>query len=81
MSREELSLKKSSVQKHITSVKHAAGKEKVARREKREMDIVEALKQYDSDVHPSGKNLPEAKRVYRVKVLCTFLNAGIPIKR
>ena len=81
MSREELSLKKSSVQKHITSMKHAAGKEKVARREKREMDIVEALKQYDSDVHPSGENLPEATRVYRVKVLCTFLNAGIPINK
>ena len=55
-----------------------AGKEKIARREKRDMDIVEALKQY---VHPSGESLPEATRVYRVKVLRTFLNAGIPINK
>ena len=48
----ELSRKKSSIQKHATSAKHIAGKEKLAKKEKREMHIVEALKKYDAAVHP-----------------------------
>ena len=40
--REQLSLKKSSIQKHVTSVKHTAGKDKLAKKEKRDMDIVQA---------------------------------------
>ena len=43
---------KSSIQKHVTSAKHTAGKEKLAKKEKREMDIVEALKKYDVAVYP-----------------------------
>ena len=58
----------SSIQKHIQSVKHSTGKEKLARNEKRDMDIVEALQKYDSEFHPSGETLPDTTRVYRVKV-------------
>ena len=79
--REELSIKKSSIQKHVTSVKHTAGKEKLAKKEKRNMDIVQALQKYDTDFHPSGETLPEGIRVYRVKVLRTFLKAGVPINK
>ena len=79
--REELSLKKSSIQNHVTSSKHTAGKERLVKKQKREMDIAEALKRYDTGVHPSGETLPESVRVYRVKVLCTFLKAGVPIKK
>ena len=79
--REELSLKKSSIQKHVTSLKHTAGKEKLAKKEKRDMDIVQASQKYDTDLHPSGETLPEAVRVYRVKVLCTFLKSGVPINK
>ena len=79
--REELSLKKSSTQKHVTSSKHTAGKEKLVKKEKRDMDIVEALQKYDTNAHPSGETLPEAVRVYRVKVLRTFIKAGIPINK
>ncbi len=79
--REELSLKKSIVQRHVSSSKHVTGKEKLARKGKREKDIAEALQRYDRDVHPSGETLPESVRVYRVKVLCTFLRNGVPISK
>ena len=79
--REELSLKKSSIQNHVTSSKHTAGKEKLAKKEKRDMDIVEALQKYDTNTHPSGETLPDAVRVYRVMVLSTFLKAGVPINK
>ena len=45
------------------------------------MDIAEALKKYDAVVHPSGETLPESVRVYRVKVLRTFLKSGVPISK
>lgn len=45
------------------------------------MDIAEALQKYDTDSHLSGETLPEEVRVYRVKVLCTFLKAGVAINK
>ena len=65
----------------MTSSKHTAGKEKLAKKEKRDMDIVEALQKYDTNTHPSGETLPDGVRVYRVKVLSTFLKAGVPINK
>ena len=41
------------------------------RKDKRERDIAEAFRQYDS-----GENLPQQGRIYRVKVLSTFLKIG-----
>ena len=79
--REELSLKKSTLDKHVCSVKHRAGKERLSRSQKEEMDIVQALKKYDAEVHPSGETLPDSVRVYRVKVLRTFLKSGVPISK
>ena len=43
-SRNELSLKKSTVQQHVASSKHKFGKEKLAKKEKREINIAQALK-------------------------------------
>ena len=43
-SREELSLKKSTIQQHVASSKHKAGKEKLAKKEKREINIAQILK-------------------------------------
>ena len=45
------------------------------------MDIVEGLQKYDTNAHPSGETLPEAVRVYCVKVLHTFIKAGVPINK
>ena len=68
--------KKSSIQNHVTSSKRTA-----AKKEKRDMDIVEALQKYDTNTHPSGETLPDAVRVYHVMVLSTFLKAGVPINK
>ena len=43
-SREELSLKKSRIQQHVASSKHKAGKEELAKKENREINIAKALK-------------------------------------
>lgn len=79
--REELSLKLSVVKLHIRSSKHRAGKEALAKKEARERDIARALVLYDRQEHPSGHTLPEPQRVFRVKVVSTFLKAGVPLNK
>ena len=37
------------------------------------------MKTYDQDVHPKGEMLSNNQRVFRVRVLKTFLKAGIPL--
>lgn len=71
----ELSLQKSIVQGHIASTTHAAGKERKARKEKRERDIAEAFQKYDKQIHLSGKTLSESVWVYHVRVLSTFFES------
>ena len=67
--REELSLKKCVLSAHIQSAKHKSGKKRLTEKEKQEMDIAEALRASDSDLHPKGETLPQDQRVYRVKVV------------
>ena len=76
--REELSLKLSIIKLHIASSKHVAGKEALAKRESRERDIAEAMQLYDKQ---EQQTLPEAQRVYRIKVVTTFLKAGVPLNK
>ena len=45
-SREELSLKKSTIQQHVANSKHKAGKEKLAKKEEREINNAQILKKY-----------------------------------
>ena len=49
---------KSVIKGHITSKKHSANKEKLAKAKKREMDIAEALDKFGKDHHPKGETLP-----------------------
>ena len=65
---------------NITSTKHQKGKERVALKRKSEQSIVEALKQYDQSEHPKGGNLPDATRVFRVRVV-TLLKSGISLNK
>ena len=67
--REKLSLKLSIIKLHITSGKHLAGKEALARIKAWECDIAKSLELYDKQKCPSGQNLPEAQRKFRVKVV------------
>lgn len=79
--REEVSLKRSIIIKHIDSNKHKLGKEALSKREARERDIVQALNAYDRTENPSGQTLPDSHRVYRVKVVTSFLKAGVPLSK
>ena len=76
--REELLLKKSTIELHIKNVTHL---NELAVREKRQTDIAKALLQYDSEVHSSGETLPTSTRIYRVTVVTTLLKAGIPLSK
>ena len=64
-------------QHHKASNKHVAGKEALANRESCERDIAKAMQLYDKQEQPSGQTLPEAQRVYRIKVVTTFLRAMV----
>ena len=79
--RENVSLKKSVVLQHIKSVKHTNGKESIEKNELRERKISDMLKQYDKQHHPIGETLSDDARVYRIKVVSTFLKAGVPLSK
>ena len=78
--REELSLKRSSLNNHIKCSKRKERRIKLAIKDKREKSITIALKRHNEQSHLVGKNLPEQHQIFCVKVICTFLRAGIPLK-
>ncbi len=77
--REPLSVKKSVLESHMKSSKHDKGKERLKLSSKRDIEIVKYFKEYDVKHHPSGETLPETTRLYRIKVLTSFLKAGVPL--
>lgn len=79
--REELPLKKSSIVYHIKSTKHSEGKKKLQQRRANDSDIAQSLRKYNEDVHGRGETLPEQQQVFRVKVVKTFLQAGVPLSK
>ena len=79
--REPISVKKSVISQHIKSAKHERGKARLARKEEREQNIAELLGNYDKATHPVGEGLSEEVRVYCVKVVTTFLKAGVPLSK
>ena len=79
--REELNLKRSTIQNHVHSAKHVDGKEKIAKREVREQDITVALKAHNASEHLVGEHFPEAQQVFHVKVVSAFLQVAVPISK
>ena len=79
--REELSLKRSIIKNHVSSSKRKSSKVTRANKQINDRTIVESLKLYEADVHPRGEKLPEAQRLYRVKVVTALLKAGIPLSK
>ena len=79
--RKEVSLKKSVITLHIKSGKHSQGKVHLQTKHMRERDISEAMKKYGEETHPVGETLSTEQRVYRVKVVSTFLRAGVPMSK
>ena len=39
------------------------------------------LRKYDKDEHPIGETLSEEVRFYRIKVVTSFLKAGVPLSK
>ena len=74
-------MKKSVLIQHVKSVKHATGKERLASKQARERNIADMLRKYDKDEHPIGESLSEEVRVYRIKVVTSFLKAGVPLSK
>jgi len=67
---------------HISSSdKHRQAKDKLARKEAREQDIVHSLQAFDRKIEPAGSNVSMEQRVYCVKVVEHFLRAGIPLAK
>ena len=79
--REESSLVSSVIANHLKSTKHQTGKERVAKKERSESDIAEALVTSDKECHPVREKLPPKQRVYHTKVVTAFLRAGVPLTK
>ena len=50
-------------------------------REKNDSSIVDALQKYEDSNHPKGETLPDATKVFRVKIVSTLLRAGISLNK
>ena len=50
-------------------------------KKKNEKDLADALQSSDQMANCKGETLPEDQRVYRVKVVKTFLKCGVPLKK
>ena len=79
--REELSLKSSSLSNHLKSQKHKDGKRRLQKKEAGEQDIAKQLAVYNEENRTVGETLTESTQVFRVKVVSTFLRAGIPLNK
>jgi len=79
--REELSVKSSVITYHIKSGKHCSGKKKLETKRKADLEIAESLRQQDELEHPKGESLPDDQRVYRIRVVRTFLSAGVALNK
>ena len=77
----ELSVKKSTIEDHVGCEKHIDSKQKFHQKEAREKDIAEALQVHNDSTHLKGETLPHEVNVYRVKVVQTFLHAGVPVNK
>ena len=76
-----VSLKRSIIKNHIQSTKHRSSKENKANKQKQDKTVLEARKVYEKEVHPRGETLPEAQKLYRIKLVKVFLKVGIPLSK
>ena len=79
--REQLNLKKSSMNNHVQSAKHKDRKVKLQEKEKQDQTIVQALQRYNETHHLQGETLPLEHQAYRIKVVRTFLCAPVPLNK
>lgn len=66
---------------HMKCAKHLNSKEKLLQKETRERDLAQALQKHVAQTHRKGETLNEEHKVYRVKVVMTLIQAGIPLEK
>lgn len=81
--KEILSVKKSTLSSHLKSTKHVESRAKLKSEQPQQVDIITALRECDeSKWLPSGDvGSLDDQKVYQLKVLTAFLNAGVPISK
>ena len=78
--KETISKKKSTVRKHMNSVKHNDAKRAI-QNSKRDQSLLTFLRRKDEEDNPKGETLPEDMRLFRFDLAEAFLSAGIPLSK
>ena len=79
--KETISKKKSTVKKHISSLKHVKAKKTILESKKKDQSVLELLRRNDQAKHPKGETLPHDMRLYRFDLVQSFLTAGITLSK
>ena len=79
--REEIGLKSTTIRLHIKSAKHCRGKESLNERMSKDKDIAQAFETYIAKENPAGETLSKETQVYRIRVVTTFLRAGVALNK
>lgn len=79
--KDEIGLKKSVIANHIKARKHTQGKLRLSRQQSSDSYITKAFKEYNDEHHSVGEHLPEALLLHRVKVVTTFVQAGVSLSK
>ena len=79
--REDVGLKATVIKLHFKSKKHQLGKDRLQERNREEIDIAQAFDTYNQEEHLVGETLFSDLQVYRIKVVKTFLRAGVPLNK
>ena len=79
--KETTSKKKSTVKKHISSLKHLKAKMTILDSTKKDQSVLELLRRNDQAKHPKEEILPHDMRLYRFDLIQSFLTAGIPFSK
>ena len=79
--KETISKKKSTVRRHINSVKHNDAKRAIQNSKKRDQSLLTFLRRKDEEDNPKGETLPADIRLFRFDLVEAFLSAGIPLSK
>ena len=77
----KISLKKSTIKKHVESAKHKKSLSDIAKSKTESQTILECLQRRDKRENVAGSSLPVNMRLFRFEVVESFLRAGIPLAK
>ena len=79
--KETISKKKSTLKKHISSLRLVKAKKTILESKKKDQSVLELLRRNDQAKHPKGETLPHDMLLYRFDPIQSFLTAGIPLSK